>query len=252
MDFSIIIPVLNESHKIHRDIAAASLFLVNQSWHGEIIVVDDGSSDDTVDVAERAHVQPNVSLRIIRSEAHRGKGYAVRTGMIASSGRLVLFADSGLCIPYGDALRGIGLIDAYHCDIAHGSRHLPGSVIRHHHLRKRRISAQLFRWFIKMMPGLPSHLTDTQCGFKIYRGDIARTLFAQCITDGFMFDIEIILRATKNGYRIREFPVQWTADTDTRLPLAKTPLSMLAELYRIKKALGHEKAWRRGIDSLLK
>src|SRR3989304_1352850 len=71
MDFSIIIPVLNESHKVHRDIAAASLFLVNQSWRGEIIVVDDGSSDDTADVAGRVSVQPNVSLHIIRNEVHR-------------------------------------------------------------------------------------------------------------------------------------------------------------------------------------
>ncbi|OGC02190.1 hypothetical protein A2V82_09145 [candidate division KSB1 bacterium RBG_16_48_16] len=248
MDFSIIIPVLNESHKVHRDIAAASLFLVNQSWRGEIIVVDDGSSDDTADVAGRVSVQPNVSLHIIRNEVHRGKGYAVRTGIIASSGRLVMFADSGLCIPYEDALKGINLIKARHCDIAHGSRNLPGSVIMHHHLRKRRVSAQLFRRFIKMMPGLPPHLSDTQCGFKIYRGDVARQLFGVCITDGFMFDIEIILRATKNGCRILEFPVQWTADTDTRLPLKKVLLSMLVELYRIKRALGHSEVSDSGIN----
>jgi hypothetical protein len=84
---------------------------------------------------------------------------------------------------------------------------------------------------------IPSELSDTQCGFKIYKGDIGRKLYAECVTDGFMFDVEIIIRALKQGLRIKEFPIEWVCDLDSRLSLAKTPWPVLRELFRLKRIL---------------
>jgi dolichyl-phosphate beta-glucosyltransferase len=101
----------------------------------------------------------------------------------------------------------------------------------------RRLISYSFRSVVRTISGVPRHLTDTQCGFKIYKGDVARLLYNECVTDGFMFDIEIVLRAVRKGYRIEEFPVEWTCDPDSRLSVTRTPWPVLAELYALKRIL---------------
>lgn len=244
MDLSIVIPALDESKKIARDMAAASQFLVANELEGEIIVVDDGSRDDTAEVAEKAPIAPGVQRNVIRYAPHRGKGSAVRTGVNASKGQYVMFADCGLCIPYGNALLGLTLLREDRCDIAHGSRRLITSDIHRDQPWHRRVVSQLFRATARMLMGIPGTLTDTQCGFKIYRGDIARELYAKCICDGFAFDVEVILRARDAGYRIAEFPVEWKCDLDTRLSVTRTPWPLLVELRELKQALMAERRRR--------
>lgn len=237
MDFSIIIPIYNESAKIAADVQAAAGF-INAHFHtGEIIVVDDGSDDDGAVKAQIDDLPPNVHLAVVRYRPNRGKGYAVRTGMLKTRGEYVMFADSGGCIPYTDALRGLKLLTSGACELAHGSRRLPDSVIVRPHLKIRRLASTAFLHFIKTYMSVPPHLTDTQCGFKLYRGEVARELYAEAVTDGFQFDIEIILRATRKRYRIREFPVEWTADPDTRLKIAKMPTAVMRELHLLKQEL---------------
>ncbi|MHC4362147.1 MAG: glycosyltransferase family protein, partial [Planctomycetota bacterium] len=121
------------------------------------------------------------------------------------------------------------------CDIAHGSRKLLESDIQQEQPWYRRITARLFKWFLNKMLTMPTGITDSQCGFKIYRGEVARRLYGQCISDGFMFDVEIILLAEKEGHRIKEFPVEWVCDLDTRLSLTRTPWPVLSELITIKR-----------------
>jgi len=235
MDISIIIPVYEESNKIAHDIHAAAAFLELQLSAGEIIIVDDGSKDNTAAVASNVEVAPEITRHVIRYQEHRGKGCAVRTGIKNSSGDIVMFVDSGLCVPYANALSGLRMIKNGICDIAHGSRLLPGSKIVKPHRWSRQFSSWLFRKLLKVWMHIPADLTDTQCGFKMYQGEIARALYNQCTTDGFMFDIEIILRALKQGYRIKEFPIDWTADHDSRLSQMRMPLHVLSELRRLKK-----------------
>jgi len=237
MNFSIIIPAFNEGHKIATDVLAAAEFIAGHFEAGEVIVVDDGSTDETAANAE-TRMPGTVKLHVIRYEENRGKGYAVRRGILDSSGDIVLFADSGLCIPYENALRGLELLQSGVCDIAHGSRKRKDSVIVKEHLKSRKLTSALFTWFLRLWLRLPKHLTDTQCGFKMYKGDVAREIYSECKSTGFTFDIETILRAQKKGYRIEEFPVEWTADTDTRLVLSKMPLRILVSLWRLKKELG--------------
>ncbi|MFC1732534.1 glycosyltransferase [candidate division KSB1 bacterium] len=237
MDVSVIIPVFNESEKIARDIHAAAEFLVKNGLPGEIIVVDDGSTDTTCETAKAVEISTEVSLNVIRYERHRGKGCAVRTGMLAAKGDYTVFADSGLCVPYDYALAGLKLIERGECDIAHGSRKLKDSAILRRHPLHRQLIPKVFRQIFIRYLGVPAELSDTQCGFKIYRGDAARKLYRQCVTDGFLFDVEIIIRAGKRGYRIKEFPVEWTADLDSRLSVLRHSAGVLRELMAIKRLM---------------
>ncbi|MDD4869437.1 MAG: glycosyltransferase [Kiritimatiellae bacterium] len=240
MDLSIVIPSLNEAHKIDRDVGETAKFLKENNISGEIIIVDDGSSDDTAGVARSVDIPAGVERNVIRYEQNRGKGYAIRTGMKESKGEFAMFADSGLCIPLPSIITGINLIKNKTCDIAHASRRLPQSIIRRKTSLRRQILSLAFRTIIPRIMGIRSSLTDTQCGFKIYRGSVARELYGACSSDGFMFDIEIILRAEKRGYVIHEFPIEWTSDPDTRIRIGRTAERMFGELKTIKKVLAAE------------
>jgi dolichyl-phosphate beta-glucosyltransferase len=237
MDLSIVIPALDESKKIGRDIEAAAEFLEGNRLEGEIIVVDDGSKDNTTEAAKNVYIPSTIKRQVIRCEHHRGKGYAVRTGINQSSSEYVMFADSGCCVPYEDVLHGLKLLKNGECDIAHGSRKMQGCHIEKTQSLYRRICSKMFHWFVIHYMKVPAEYTDTQCGFKIYKGDVARHLYGECITDGFIFDIEIILRAQKEDYHIKEFPIDWTCDRDSRLSPTRSSWRVLFELLIIKRAL---------------
>ncbi len=238
MDLSIVIPAFEESKKIGRDIEAAATFLESNHLAGEIIVVDDGSGDDTAVAAKNVRISPAIPLNVVRLDHHRGKGCAIRTGIKMAHGEYVMFADSGCCVPYGNVLRGLDMLKSGACDIAHGSRKLRESKIQKPQSWSRRICSAIFHWFVIYVMRIPAEFTDTQCGFKIYRGDVAQTLYGECVTDGFMFDVEIIMRAKKQGYRIKEFPIEWTCDRDSRLSPTRNLWHILFELISIKRTLG--------------
>lgn len=235
MDLLIVIPAFEESKKIAGDIESAAVFLQDQRLQGEIIVVDDGSEDHTSEAAKSAAVPPQVNLKVIRYKPHRGKGFAVRTGMKQTQGRYAMFADSGSTVPYKNALWGLELIKSGVCDIAHGSRKMQGCHIQKAQSLYRHICSKLFHWYVAHYVGVPAELTDTQCGFKVYKGEVARRMYGQCITEGFAFDIEIVMRAQKEGYRIKEFPVDWTCDRDSRLSPSRSLWRTFSELASIKR-----------------
>jgi dolichyl-phosphate beta-glucosyltransferase len=238
MKLSIVIPAFNESGKIGRDVESACEFLRKNSFDGEIIVADDGSSDTTADEAQKAgeKYRNRVDVKIIRNRQHHGKGYAIRNGIMQAAGDYVMFADSGSCVPFDNTLRGLELLKADKCDIAHGSRRLAGAHLIKDQGLYRHICSVIFHWFVIRVMKFPVELTDTQCGFKIYRGDVARLLYGQCQTIGFMFDIEIIRRAINQHYRIAEFPIYWTCDPDSRLSPTRSSWRILSELLKIRKA----------------
>jgi dolichyl-phosphate beta-glucosyltransferase len=240
MDLSIVIPAYNEQDKVAHDVEAAADFLLHEGMNGEILVVDDGSDDGTAEAAREARVLRGVDRHVIRYTPNRGKGHAVKTGMVQTRGAIAMFADVGLCVPFENAMRGIEPIRHGQCELAHGSRKLPESVlVRKQHAYRRALS-WMFRKAAGFIMGIPGKLSDTQCGFKIYRGDVARELYAACRTDGFMFDIEILLRALRKGYRVVEFPVEWRCDFDSRLRPAHEGTEVFKELRRIKRELKEE------------
>lgn len=235
MDLSIVIPAYNEENKIKRDVEEAALFLSQHHMNGEVIVVDDGSKDHTSAEASKADTGLSVGLNIIRLHKNKGKGFAVKTGILASKGEIVLFADSGTCIPYENALPYIKKIRSGEADIALASRYAKESVIHRNRPLPRRILSRLFRWTAVLIADLPKKITDSQCGFKIYNGDAAKALFSQCLISGFLFDLEILIRAIKQGYSITEFPVEWTCDLDSRLRPVSEAKQILRDLFKVRK-----------------
>jgi len=241
MDLSIVIPAYNEAHKIARDVAAAGEFLCGHRLSGEVIIADDGSADGTAQAARRSPLSPGVELCVLELP-HRGKGSAVRAGILASRGRFVMFADSGLCVPFEDALPAIRMLQSGRADIVNGSRKLPESVIARPQSWYRRLLSRAFRFAVRLYMGLPRGFSDTQCGFKVYRGEVAREIYGRCATDGFMFDLEVLLRAVARQYRVAEVPVHWTCDPDSRLRPAKIFFRTFGELRDVKRQVAEELA----------
>lgn len=235
---SIIIPAFNEKNKITRDILAADQFLTSEDLAGEIIVIDDGSKDETAQMAQKAAETTHSECFVKSLKKKRGKGRAVRTGILKSRGEFVAFSDSGCCVPYEEIKLGIDLISSGQCQIAHGSRKLTGCHILQPQPLYRKLCSGLFHGLLIHDIKRLGNLTDTQCGFKVYRGSEARRIYDQSTIDGFMFDIEIILLAISMGYSISEFPVQWTCDTDSRLKPTRETIRILTDLIKLKRRFG--------------
>ncbi len=234
-ELSIIIPALNEQHKIHLDIIKADKYLSENNIEGEIIIVDDGSSDDTSESAKSSGEKVASECRVITLEKNMGKGCAVREGMIASKGVYAAFADSGCCVPFDEINLGLELIRNGDCQIAHGSRKLSECHINRPQSFYRKLCSKMFHWFLIHDIKKLGNLTDTQCGFKVYNGDIARKLYGQSKIDSFMFDVEIILLALSEGCSISEFPINWTCDLDSRLKPSQEIYKILKDIVWLKR-----------------
>ncbi|MHC5082953.1 MAG: glycosyltransferase [Planctomycetota bacterium] len=238
LELSIVIPAYNESGKIERDILSAEGFLTSESISGQVIVVDDGSSDDTATVAKEVIKSIQPAGDVVRLEKNKGKGAAIRAGIGKSQGDFVVFTDSGCCIPYEEIKLGLDLINSGKCQIAHGSRKMSDTHIHRPQSTYRKICSKMFHWFLIHDIKRLGNLTDTQCGFKVYQGPIARDLYAKSEIDGFMFDIEIILLALSAGHTICEFPVDWTCDPDSRLKPVRELMRVFSDLIQLKKRFG--------------
>lgn len=235
MDLSVVIPVFNEASKVPRDIQDALGYFEKNSINGEIIISDDGSKDNTGSLVKE--LQKKHKNIILLENAHRGKGATVREGIIRAQGDVILFIDSGSCIPYADVHTGIQIIRNGKSDIAHATRFHPDSVIDKPKSLFRQILSRAFRFVIPIYMGIKGRYTDTQCGLKIYRKEVGHLLYSACFTEGFMIDIETIIRAEKEQFKIMEFPIHWFSDPDSRLTASKTFFSMVKELRRIKREI---------------
>lgn len=213
---SIVIPAYNEEKKIAKDIEAVFSYFKENSIDGELIIVDDGSKDKTYETAKSC-TQQFPSLRVINYGQNRGKGYAVKAGILEAQGEFILFADSGICVPYKNANLGLELLKGGY-DIALGSRHTKDNKSRIL-LRQpiyRRIGSKIFKFLIQAFNIIPPDIEDTQCGFKLFTKEAGRQIFKKMITEKFMWDIEMLRIAKKENYKIGIFPVEWSNDPDTR------------------------------------
>jgi dolichyl-phosphate beta-glucosyltransferase len=235
MDLSIVIPAFNESQKISSDIIAADNFIIENNFSGEIIIVDDGSSDNTFEIANSFVGKIQSKLKVKKLKKNMGKGAAVKEGILKSTGELIIYADSGLTVPFNNALIGIEMINKGKCEIANGSRKMSNSEIVKSQDYDRKIISKIFNIAVKKLLKIPSNLTDTQCGFKVYKGVIARDLFPNLETSGFLFELEIIILAINKNLRILEFPVIWSCDRDSRISIKKSSKKIIKDFIFLYK-----------------
>jgi dolichyl-phosphate beta-glucosyltransferase len=240
MKLSIIIPIFNEERKIRQDILAADVFFKENKIDGEVIVVDDGSEDGSVEVVRSLQGEVESPLTLLINSSNIGKGDAVKKGVLGSKGEFILYSDSGLTIPFNNLFAGLKMIETGECDIAFGSRKLAQSKILIQKQIDRKITSLLFTLIARIFLNIPNYISDTQCGFKLYRGNLARNLFVKLKTPGFLFELEIINRALNENYIIKEFPVEWRCDRDSRINYSSTPISVLKEVINLRRLIRKE------------
>jgi len=207
---SVVVPALNEEDRLPRTLERIVSHLGRRHEGFELVVVDDGSRDRTAERAKAA------GATVLRNETNRGKGYAVRRGMLAARGARRLMTDADLSTPIEELERLCARMDEGH-DVVIGSRALPGARIEVHQPWYRENMGRLFNLFVRALavPGL----TDTQCGFKLFSESAARDVFSSARLDGFSFDVEVLFLARRKGYRIAEVPVVWRNDAASRVGL---------------------------------
>ncbi len=226
MDFSLLIPAFNEAHTIARAVDETRRFF-DALGSFEILIVDDGSVDETASIVERLQ-RDDARVRLIRHQSNLGKGAAVKSGAAQALGDVMLFLDADLST-HPEAFRAfLPLLPT--ADILIGSRRVDGATIAEYQPFYRNGAGQIFNCFIRYYLGL--HFQDTQCGFKVFH---RRTLylFEHLESKGWAFDVELLLRAQRDGLVIREVPVTWRNGKESRVRLSDA-WSILRELRRMK------------------
>jgi len=230
VNLSLVIPAFNEERRIGQTLAKIRSACA-RDWHRiEIIVVDDGSADRTAEVVQRCAAEMG-SIRLLCHDTHMGKGAAVRTGVLAAGGDLVLFSDADLSTPMSELPRLIAAVQEGY-DVAIGSRGLPDSRILVPQPLHRRIVGRMFPVLVRCI--ITRTFRDTQCGFKLFTRTAARRLFEPLRTRGFAFDVEILYRAEKLGMRVKEVPVSWINSPHSSVRIVQDSLSMLGALFAIR------------------
>ncbi|CAG0952685.1 MAG: glycosyltransferase family 2 protein [Anaerolinea sp.] len=231
---SIIIPALNEEKRLPGSLAKIDAFLQTQPFTAEVVIVENGSSDRTVQVVED-FLRDHPYVRLLAGEP-RGKGRAIRRGMLAARGEFRFLCDADLSMPIEEVLKFIP--PALDVDLAIGSREAKGAI-RHGEPFYRHWMGRIFNFLVQVM-ALP-RFNDTQCGFKALRGSVAEDIFSVSKIDGIGFDVEVIYIAQKRGYSLREVPINWYYDPDSRMRLVQDSLHIVTEVLEIRRN------WRQGV-----
>lgn len=235
LDFSIILPAYNEALRLPPYLASIRERLrTHAGLRYEILVVDDGSQDNLADIV-RGWTRSWPELILLQHSTNQGKGAAVRRGILAARGDLILFADADGATPIAaEALLRQAITGG--ADVAIGSRLLVSPSASLHRCWWRHCSGQLFAILVRHCLHLP--LRDTQCGFKMFRREVAWRLFQACTETGYLFDLEILLRAHYLGYRIAEIPVSWRDVPGSKVNLLSDGWKMIRGLGRLRRSLG--------------
>lgn len=236
---SIVVPAYNEAARLGTTLRTIIDYLNDNEKNAELVVVDDGSQDETSVVAERAVAKSGaVSARVIRYEPNRGKGYAVRVGLLAASASIALFSDADLSTPIIETPRLIDPIRNNECDLTFGSRALDRSLIGTHQPWRREQGGRVFNLIVRLATSLP--FWDTQCGFKALRMNVCRPLIEAGQIDRFGFDVEFIYLAHLAGLRLREIPVRWNHNVgalDASGNYSRDSLRMINEVRRVRRGV---------------
>lgn len=234
IDVSIVIPAYNEEERLGATVREVLKYIAETGSSAEVIVVDDGSSDVTTKVAEDAfNERPEVPGRVIRYAKNRGKGYAVKTGLLAAEGKIALFSDADLSTPIEEMPKLIDPIKAGEFDVTFGSRALDRSLIGTHQPWRREQGGKVFNLVVRLMTGMP--FWDTQCGFKAFDLDKFRPLLDVMQIERFGFDVEFLYVARLRGLRLKEIAVRWNNDDRSKVNVLRDSVRMFDEVRQIRR-----------------
>src|SRR5882724_874011 len=239
LKLSIIVPAYNEAARLGPSLRTIVDYLKERRDQSEVIVVDDGSTDNTATVAEESLADSGaVATRVIRYDQNRGKGYAARTGLLAARANIALFTDADLSTPIAEIPKLVDPIRKGECDLTFGSRALDRSLIGVHQPWRREQGGRVFNLVVRLATGLP--FWDTQCGFKAFRMSVCRPLIEAAQIDRFGFDVELIYLAHLARMRLREIPVRWNHNEGGALDASgnysRDSLRMINEVRRIRRS----------------
>lgn len=231
---SVVIPAYNEAVRLGNTLRAVVDYLRQNAPDAEVIVVDDGSSDETADLARRTF-QDAGSLRtsVISYKSNLGKGRAVRLGLLAARGDVTLFSDADLSTPIAEAPKLVEPIVNGHCDVTFGSRALNRELIGVHQPWRREQGGRIFNLVVRLATGLP--FWDTQCGFKAFRMSVCRPLVEAATVDRFGFDVELLYLAYRAGLNLKEIPVRWDHNEGSKVSVMSDSFKMLNEVGLIRQ-----------------
>jgi glycosyltransferase involved in cell wall biosynthesis len=239
--FSLVIPAFNEAERIGKTLHESIRYLQTKSPQSELIVVNDGSTDATSDIVRKVFAaRAGVKTLLLEHSPNRGKGAAVRQGLLAATTPIGLFSDADLSTPIDEAPKLIEPIAAGELDVAFGSRALDRSLIGHRQPWRREQGGRVFNLIVRLATGLP--YWDTQCGFKAFRLGVFRPILETAQTVGFGFDVELLYLARKAHLRMKEIPVRWNHYEGSKVDVVRDSIRMLREVAALRFSEGRASA----------
>ena len=231
---SVVIPAYNEAVRLGNTLRAVVDYLRKNSPEAEVIVVDDGSSDQTAELARETFKDAGgLRTSVISYKSNLGKGRAVRLGLLAARGDVTLFSDADLSTPITEAPKLVDPIVSGQYDVTFGSRALDRKLIGVRQSWRREQGGRVFNLAVRLATGLP--FWDTQCGFKAFRMSVCRPLVEAATVDRFGFDVELLYLAFRAGLNLKEIPVRWDHNEGSKISLASDSLEMLGEVGLIRR-----------------
>jgi dolichyl-phosphate beta-glucosyltransferase len=231
--FSVVIPAFNEAIRIGDTLRVTIAYLAKLTPEAELIVVNDGSTDGTGEVVRDVFAKAgDFSTKLLENFPNRGKGAAVRKGLLAARQSIVAFFDADLSTPIGELPKIVEPVARGEVDIAFGSRALNRKLIGHHQPWRREQAGRLFNLIVRLVTGLP--FWDTQCGFKAFRMKACRNVIELARLDGFGFDVELLYLAHRAGLRLREIPVRWNHSEGSKVDFVRDSARMLREVISLR------------------
>ena len=234
--FTVVIPCFNEEARIGETLRVTLNYLTANAPDSELIVVNDGSTDGTAEITRNVFPGTKIATRLLENFPNRGKGAAVRSGLLAAREPIGLFFDADLSTPVGETPKLIEPIANGEVDIAFGSRALDRSLIGVHQPWRREQGGRVFNLLVRVATGLP--FWDTQCGFKAFQLDVCRPILEAAHVNGFAFDVELLFLANRAGLRVREIPVRWNHAEGSKVSFFRDSLRMLREVIAIRAQVG--------------
>lgn len=228
---SVVIPAFNEEQGIKETLSKVESYLIEQDYSYEIIVVDDGSVDNTAELVKNfTAYNHSHSLCLLKNEGNKGKGFSVKRGVLEARGEYILFSDADMSTPIEEIEKLMPWFDKGY-DIVIGSRALPQSNIMIHQPFYRETMGRIFNVFVQLLT--IKGIKDTQCGFKCFRKKVAQEIFNKQTASGFSFDVEVLYIAYKLDYRIKEVPINWYNSPNSKVNALTDSFKMLVDLLRI-------------------